>query len=170
MTLVLVVVVLTLRVQGHHLQPQQTSLHVHHLGWVERLCSPLVVVLYSLLDLQYQLGPSVHTHLGPLNRGDSTAGLKFLRYRRFLSVTLPDPSTLTDYISKPRSSSTTPVLSHLLAKFPAAFWFCKETCCPEISFGKTLLCSAYLSPPKLTLWRSACFHCSLEVIQVSAGL
>ena len=41
--------------------------------------------------------------LGPLNRGDSTAGLKFHRYRRFLSVNLPDPSTLTVYLSKPRS-------------------------------------------------------------------
>ena len=108
--------------------------------------------------------------LGPLNRGVSTAGLKFLRYLRFLSVTLPDPSTRMEYLSNPRSSRTTPVLSHLLAKFPAAFWFWMNTFWPENSFGNTLLCSAHFSPPKLTLWRSACFHCSLEVIQVSAGL
>ena len=49
-------------------------------------------------------GPTValgtHTSgLGPLSRGDSTADLKFLRYWRFLSVTLPDPSTLTENLS-----------------------------------------------------------------------
>ena len=108
--------------------------------------------------------------LGPLNRGDSTAGLKLLRYLRFLSVTLPDPSTLMEYLSNPRSSRTTPVLSHLLAKLPAAFWFCMNTCWPEIRFGNALLCSAHFSPPRLTLWRSATSRCSLHVIQVLAGL
>ena len=50
--LMLRVVGLKLRVLGHYLQPQQTSPHVQHLGWVERRCSPLLVVLSSLLELQ----------------------------------------------------------------------------------------------------------------------
>ena len=55
--------------------------------------------------------------LAPLYRGDFSVGLKFLKYRRFLSVTLPEPSTLTEYLSKPRSSSTTPVLSKVTGCF-----------------------------------------------------
>ena len=50
-----------------------------------------------------------------------------------------EPSTLTEYLSKPWSSSTTPVLSHLLANLPAAFWFWINTSWPEISLGNTLL-------------------------------
>ena len=59
-----------------------------------------------------------------------------------------------EYLWKPMSSSITPVLSHLLAKMPAALWFLMKTCWPETSFGNALVCSDHLSTPKLTLWRS----------------
>ena len=50
-------------------------------------------------------------------------GVNFLRNCRFLSVTLPLPSILTLYLLYPRSSMTSPDLSHFLAIFPAPCWF-----------------------------------------------
>ena len=62
-TLVQVAVGLTVRVLGHQFQSQQASPHVQLLGWVDRLFSPLVEVLYFALELQDRLGPSGHIHL-----------------------------------------------------------------------------------------------------------
>ena len=58
----LVLMELPLGVLEHQVQPQRTSPQVHHLVWVERLCSPLVEGLCSPLELQDQLESLVHVH------------------------------------------------------------------------------------------------------------
>ena len=49
---------------------------------------------------------------------DADAGLNALRKRRFRLVILPEPSTLTRYWSCSHTSTTEPVLYHLLGSLP----------------------------------------------------
>jgi len=64
-------------------------------------------------------------------------GVSFLRNLLFLSVSLPDPSTLTTYWSWSLSSTTTPVMSHLDGWLPTWFW--TNTLSPTASLGRALV-------------------------------
>ena len=75
------------------------------------------------------------------------AGLNALKNLRFLSVTLPLPSTFTEYLSNPLSSRTTPDLSHRLLALPNPLWFWIYTHWPGFSAGWCLVCSDHLSSP-----------------------
>ena len=56
--------------------------------------------------------------------GCCLAGTKLLRKRLLRIVCLPDPSTRMAYWWKSSTSTTTPVLSHLLGRGPVWFWMC----------------------------------------------
>ena len=48
--------------------------------------------------------------------------ISFFKNLLFLTVSLPDPSTFTTYLSYPLHSTTTPVRSHLVGFEPCWFW------------------------------------------------
>ena len=87
--------------------------------------------------------------LVPGKKEDCMAGLKLLRSLLFLFVTLQLPSTLTRYLSWSWFSRTLPVLSHLLARFPAARCFWMNTCCPGYKSRRGLVWYAHFSPRKV---------------------
>ena len=71
-----------------------------------------------------------------------TSSNNFRRYRRFRSVSRPEPSTFTIYLSKSRTSRTVRLRSHFVGLFPDWFWIATRS--PASRFGRELLCSASL--------------------------
>ena len=67
------------------------------------------------------------------------------RRRNFLfrSVRRPEPSTLTKYWSNCRTSTTTPVRSHL--RYSVPIWFCIRTWSPMRSGSRHFVCSESVS-------------------------
>ena len=92
-------------------------------------------------------------------------------YRRmyFLlrSVTRPDPSTRTTYWSNCRTSTTTPVRSHLVWCGPTIF--CSHTHLPIASGGRTSVCSDSRSCALICRTRSASSLASSISRQVQCG-
>ena len=81
--------------------------------------------------------------------GAGYTGTYCLRNFLFRSVTLPEPSTRITYWSNCRTSTTTPVLSHLRGWGP--IWFCTRTWSPTVRGGSRLVCSDQRSA--LLMWR-----------------
>ena len=75
------------------------------------------------------------------------------RYRLFLVVKRPEPSVLTPYWWYCRTSTTIPVLSHLVGWRPA--WFCILTASPTFSGVRPAVCSSHLAFPAMDRFDSA---------------
>ena len=100
---------------------------------------------------------------------DGVTGVNCRRNCLFLSVTRPEPSTLTRYLLCPMFSRTRPVLSHFLAIFPAPCWFWSMTLDPGCNGLRSLVFDDHLSAALMNLFRSASSLVSLLSTQTSAG-
>ena len=105
-------------------------------------------------------------------RGPGCTGVTGVNWRRnclFLSVTRPEPSTLTRYLLCPMSSRMRPVLSHFLAILPAPCWFWIITLAPGCNGLRSLVFDDHLSAALMNLFFRASSLVSLLSTQISAG-
>ena len=94
--------------------------------------------------------------------GRGITGTYFLRNFLFRSVIRPEPSTLTTYWSNWRTSTTEPVLSHLLG------WI--RTQSPTNRAGRRFVCSDQYSAARICQFLSASSRAERVSRQVSCGL
>lgn len=94
--------------------------------------------------------------------------IHFIRNYLFRVVTLPEPSILTTYWSKWRTSIIVPVLSHLRGCGPV--WFRIRTWSPMINCGRRLVCSVQRSAERMWRMRIATSLANMVSCQVLWGL
>ena len=134
----------------------------------------LVLSLSSLLDARVWVSPSACVTSSQWSWGwfitsRSPNGTIFLKNLLFLSVSLPVPCTFTSWWSKGLTSTTVPVLCHLLGLSPC--WFCTLTLCPTSSPGSDfaptdnlsshflLIIIIHLSSGNRITWNCCCCCC-----------